>query len=434
MGESTRDSTHGIPQFNGCGFDEWQFRVQMHLDSLNLMNVLTDDPPVDVDAKATFLKNDKKAKERIVAFVHNDYLGYVRDKTTAKEMWDSLQSVFAKKSVVSQLLVRKQLAKLRMNEGETVSSHLMVFEKLLRELKVSGATLNDNDSIAQLFLTLPEKFDPLITSLQSLEDGKLTLNLVKERLLSEESKFSDRHVEDLQEKTAFIGKKNQKKHYKFQGKCTKCSKFGHKSKYCRQTETKSEARSASSAATGGVCFMADRGSNFSNQQESKIIFKLDSGASDHLTNDKKHLLDLVELKTNILINVAKEDQSLIAKYAGKIIGTSDKGVDLNMKDVLYCPELRDNLLSVRKLTSAGVEVKFCKSKAYMFKDGKIFATACLRNGLYEMEINISRAVANLCNTSKVQLWHKRLAHIGQHAFNDLVKYDLVTGLNVRCTI
>uniref|UniRef100_A0A1Y1K192 Retrotransposon gag domain-containing protein n=1 Tax=Photinus pyralis TaxID=7054 RepID=A0A1Y1K192_PHOPY len=99
-------------------------------------------------------------------------LSYVRDKETATEMWESLHSMFAKKSAVNQLLVRKQLARLRMGDDDKVTSHLVNFENLIRKLKSSGAEMEETDLLAQFFLTLPEKYDPLITALQNL--GKLS--------------------------------------------------------------------------------------------------------------------------------------------------------------------------------------------------------------------------------------------------------------------
>ena len=184
MGDSTV-ILHGIPQFNGNGFDDWQFRVQMYMDSLGLMEVLTGDPPSNDAAKAIFLQNDKKAKERLVSMLHSDCFCYVRDKRTAKEMWSSLEAVFAKKSVISQLLLRKELAKLRMNDGDAMATFLLKFENLVRKLKLTGANLDENDVLTQLFLALPERYDPLVAALQNLDDGKLSVSVAKERLIAE---------------------------------------------------------------------------------------------------------------------------------------------------------------------------------------------------------------------------------------------------------
>lgn len=418
---------NGIPQFNGCGYDDWQFRMKIHLESHNLEEVLTGNPPTTAAERLEFLKKDRKAKERLVSFVHSDCLSYVRDKDTAKAMWESLQSAFAKKSVVNQLLLRKQLTKLQMKNGDAMTSHLSAFESLVRQLKLAGVNMEEGDLLAQLFLTLPEKFDPLVTALQNLDDGKLTFAIAKGRLLAEETKLNDRNQEEAhesKEKIAFASKKNFKK--KFKGKCFKCNKFGHQAKDCRSGEARSVSKLDNSK---GFCFMADR--SIVKTDQKKIIFKLDSGASDHLANESWYFSELEDLKFPIEINVAKDKQSLLAKRCGKIQGLSNAGVELAMKDVLYIPELRDNLLSVRKLTSAGAEVQFRRNKAFIMVNRELLATAYLRGNLYELEINIKKPEAGLCKKEEAVLWHRRLGHIGQHGMDTLMKTNLIPSSNLK---
>lgn len=50
-----------------------------------------------------------------------------------------------------------------------------------------------------------------------------------------------------------------------------------------------------------------------------------------------------ELTNAIEIKVAKDDQFLIAKQSGFITAKRNKNVDVTVVDVLYVPELRDNL-------------------------------------------------------------------------------------------
>lgn len=422
MGD-TKES-HGISQFNGSGFDDWQFRVKLYLDSLGLLHVLTGVPPNNAQELETFMRNDKKAKDRLVAFIHSDCLCYVREKNTAKEMWESLQSVFAKKSLVNQLLLRKKLSRLRMNDGDNIIAHVMAFENLIRQLKMAGATIDDSDLLAQFFLTLPEKFDPLVTALQNVEDGKLTFNLVKERLMSEEAKLSDRNQEEVEQKTAFVGKKFNKSK-KFNGKCFKCNKFGHKACDCK----KSDARVAQNKS---VCFMV--GSNVkesSYKTEKQITFKLDSGASDHMTNQKWCFDSMRELEEPVEISVAKNKEFITAKECGEIKGLSNKDVVVTMKNVLYAPDLRDNLLSVRKLTNADIEVKFTHDKAFILKDKEVIAIANLCGNLYELTINIKSPTAQLCSSDNIVLWHRRLGHIGESGLRNMEKANLLTGLNLK---
>ena len=147
------------------------------------------------------------------------------EQDTSKEIWRRLEAVgYAKKPVSSQTMARKQLAKLRMAEGSSVKNHLKTFEDLIQQLKLAGAKVEENDVISQLFVTLPESFDPLVTALENLGED-LKLDVVRERLLTEELKQIDRAS------VAFSGSKQ--KPDKFLGKCNRCQKKGNKAKDCR---------------------------------------------------------------------------------------------------------------------------------------------------------------------------------------------------------
>lgn len=121
----------------------------------------------------------------LVSCITDDYLEVAREKLTTKEMWESLKATYAKKSVASQTLIRKQLARLRMKDGTDMRGHLVEFDGLARKLKTAGATLAESDLVTQLFLTLPDSFDPLVTALENVDEKDLTLDLVKQRLLAE---------------------------------------------------------------------------------------------------------------------------------------------------------------------------------------------------------------------------------------------------------
>uniref|UniRef100_A0A1I8PUT3 Cation efflux protein transmembrane domain-containing protein n=1 Tax=Stomoxys calcitrans TaxID=35570 RepID=A0A1I8PUT3_STOCA len=116
--------THGTPQFRGEEFDDWQFPAKIHLDSQNLLDVLTGNPPSSATASAEYKKKNKKAMDRIFSFVHSYCLSFIRHKESATDMWNSHDAAFGQKSMVNQLLLKKKLANLRMNSGESIVTHI----------------------------------------------------------------------------------------------------------------------------------------------------------------------------------------------------------------------------------------------------------------------------------------------------------------------
>lgn len=184
----------GIPQFSGQNFENWKFRVERHLASADCLDAVKGSAPITEAGNGTnnlnadWNRKDLKAQNIITSFMHDDCLECIRDETTAKGMWDSLVSLFAKKSCMNQTIIRKELASLRLKEGDELNSHLIKFDSLVRQLKTAGAKLESADVISQLFLTLPESYDAIVTALENLPVNEMTLSIVKSRLLSEESK------------------------------------------------------------------------------------------------------------------------------------------------------------------------------------------------------------------------------------------------------
>jgi hypothetical protein len=100
-----------------------------------------------------------------------------------------------------------------------------------------------------------------------------------------------------------------------------------------------------------------------------------------------------------------------------------------MKDVLYVPGLKKNLLSISALEKKGYRVAFIDGEVLMWAKEETLNEAIIigseENGLYRLkghsETSMAHAIENSC-----ELWHRRLAHINYKALPYICK--AVTGL------
>ena len=85
-----------------------------------------------------------------------------------------------------------------------------------------------------------------------------------------------------------------------------------------------------------------------------------------------------------------------------------------MKDVLYIPGLKKNLLSISSLDAKGMRVTFVDGQVLMWPKGKtIYDATIIREedgGLYKLKGHTKQALVH-DSIEPSELWHQRLAHV-----------------------
>jgi hypothetical protein len=102
----------------------------------------------------------------------------------------------------------------------------------------------------------------------------------------------------------------------------------------------------------------------------------------------------------------------------------NSGNSLKMKDVLYVPGLKKNLLFISALEKKGFRVAFIDGEVIMWAKGETLNEAIIigseENGLYKLqghsEATMTHSIENSC-----ELWHRRLAHINYKALPYICK-------------
>jgi hypothetical protein len=140
---------------------------------------------------------------------------------------------------------------------------------------------------------------------------------------------------------------------------------------------------------------------------------IDSGASKPMTGKKNNLSCILEKKFSHKVTLGDDYQ-----YPIKGIGESNYKLDsensITMKDILYVPGLKKNLLSISTLDKKGYRVAFIDGEVLIWAKGETLNEAIIirseENGLYKLkghpETAMIHAIKNSC-----ELWHRILSHI-----------------------
>lgn len=159
---------------------------------------------------------------------------------------------------------------------------------------------------------------------------------------------------------------------------------------------------------------------------------IDSAATKHMTNDRNILENYVEYDQPKDIYFG--DSTVIhALGEGKVrlpTVNSTNDVVLNLHKVLFVPKLTKNLLSVPAMALMRAEIRFDKDKCLVLKDSKEFVIGCLlHDKLYSVNSNEYAQVSTSDSMASPEVWHRRLGHLNYTYMNQLMKKEMVDGMN-----
>ena len=131
-----------------------------------------------------FRKRDRKAHSLICLSVSADLKIYVRPTKTSKEAWDALANRFVEKTLSKIIEYRRKLYSARM-ENKTMSDHVNNLKTISEHLESLDDPVVEKDLVMILISSLPEEYNNLITTLETLERERLTWEYVRDRVMTE---------------------------------------------------------------------------------------------------------------------------------------------------------------------------------------------------------------------------------------------------------
>ncbi|KAI5747542.1 hypothetical protein M8J77_015823 [Diaphorina citri] len=472
-----------IEPFNGSNFQNWKYRVEGQLSEQDCKICL--EPSFKEvlskgnDEKA--VKKDNRAKNIIIQCLHDNQLTIVREKETAYDMWQALNDTYEKKGLCGKMLLKKKLLGLRMTQNETIDNYILRFESVLNELKSVDTEMTEEDKICTLLMGVDKKYNTVVSIIESM-DLEVTYEFVKRRLKNEDEKnvnvkndiqnipapvsfnaTRSRHItchycgknghmqRDCWHKKNQLGQRSQpgqRNQSGYRNQPRKWNNFGKPGNLGRNHENsfnnnvrsfrgnynfhseKPKVNDSDNEPDQSICFMqtkSDPNQNQTRNELNEVKFFIDSGCTDHIVNSKEIFNNYIPLKNNINIQVAKNTETMNAVGIGTIFATLElNGVHTKceLRNVLYVPNSRKNLLSVKRMEIAGMSVLFTNGEAKIMKNQKVIG-AGKRDNLYEIVFHLPQVESMLCTQ---ELWHSRYGHISNGGLKQLVNQSIVDGI------
>lgn len=199
-----------IKPFDGTGFNNWRFRMLAFLEQLEIAHCVEEEAEEEIfweiletdsaavkketeEKKACRKRQDNKCRSVLIGAVADSHLEYIKDKRSPKEIWDGLHEVFERKSLTNRFMLKRKLLEMKHDERSSLESHFLRFDQLVRELKSTGAKMDEEDIVCHLMLTMPSSYESVNTAMEAVSE-KLTLEFVKGKYLNVESRTGRRRV------------------------------------------------------------------------------------------------------------------------------------------------------------------------------------------------------------------------------------------------
>ncbi|CAL8169979.1 unnamed protein product [Prunus armeniaca] len=381
-----------------------------------------------------------------------------------------------------------------MRDDETLSGYLTRLNELINQMKTFGEVLSNERLVQRVLISLSKPYDPICLVIENTKCiDKVDLQEVLAILKSQEQRF-DMHTIDAIDKafgsfsvnpkgqqqrgnsqsseskknwngkgkkwdskpqsqqrsfanpaqnSTFAGSMKQdavkpqckvcsKFHfgecrYKGQSKCHNCDKFGHWARECTAGRVVQKANCANQAKVTGNLFYAN-----SAITEVKVNgnWYIDSGCSNHMTGN-------VELLIDVRTNVTGKGQMPTGNLVD-VAGIGSLMIDTNsgrkcIKEVMFLPGLKENLLSVGQMDEHGYYLLFGGRECCIFDgpslDCLIIKVKMKNNRCYPLSLMQTDQIALKASVTECTwIWHKRLGHLNLRSLKQLRENEMVHGL------
>ena len=332
-----------------------------------------------------------------------------------------------------------------MEKGTQMIDHINYMKTLSEHLEAVGDAAAEKDLVVILISSLPDEYNFLITALETIAEEKLTWDYVRDRLLHEYEKMQGGSAtkigSDISQDALLSLKTTEQRNpgdiKKF--KCHYCKRRGHFARDCFKKKA-DEKQNKNPAEAHRIDSVQNYDDNNDDNPEIALVIDhnlrqcdgwwIDSGASQHMTFDKKGMHKYVAFKDPLKVELA--DNSIVLAYGQGHIHVSvydgAEKVKLLLTDVLYVPKIRYKLVSLPEMTEKGACVQFKGNLCELNVKGKYYSIGHKHGKLFKLNTEPThKSYFSSCNgdASSLQTWHFRYGHLGYDSLRLLKDKSMV---------
>ena len=150
---------------------------------------------------------------------------------------------------------------------------------------------------------------------------------------------------------------------------------------------------------------------------------IDSRASFHITPLREYFSTYIDGDHGYVKTGDNGDCKIVG--VGSVFLTTSTRCRLTLKDVRHIPNIRLNLILIRRLHDEGYSGSFRNGK-WKFCEGIFIVTRAHKEGtLYMMHARLCKSEVNVVANSNGEIWHKWLGHMSEKGLHMLADQKLL---------
>ncbi|WJZ92852.1 hypothetical protein VitviT2T_011827 [Vitis vinifera] len=352
------------------------------------------------------------------------------------------------------LTLKREFELMKMKDDESVKDYSGRLMDVVNQMRLLGEAFTDQKVVEKIMVSVPQKFEAKISAieescdLQTLTIVELTskLHAQEQRVLMRGDKATEgafqanhkgKNSGNLQGKKFFKNNKGKVEGFSRKGKfpscfhcrrtnhaekdcwnkgkplfnCNFCNKLCHSEKYCRAKKKQSQQQPEKNASVieenkndDEHLFMASQ--TLSSHELNTWL--IDSGCTSHMT---KYLSIFTSIDRSVQPKVKLGNGEVVqAKGKGTIAISTKRGTKI-VTNVLYIPDLDQNLLSVAQMLRNGYAVSFKENFCFITNvQEKEIAKIKMNGNIFYLKLDLVEGHVFSAKIDESVVWHKSYGH------------------------